>query len=1001
MKNEGNGKKTKEKKLATKPRIDERQNNKFPIVGIGASAGGLGAFEAFFSGMPKEKEPGMAFILVQHLAPEHESILSTLVQRYTNLKVFDVIDGMEVKPNCVYIIPPGYDMALNNGKLEIFQQSTDGGLRLPINFLFRSLAKDQKELAIGIILTGTGSDGTIGTRAIKAEGGIVMAQNPKGLDYDGMPVSAIGTGLVDYVLLPEEMPAALIGYVNQLFLGDSRMHGEDDSTAANELNSIFTIIKSQTGNDFSKYKISTIQRRIERRMAVNRINTMYDYVKYLKTETKEVHALFQDFLIGVTSFFRDETTFEALKTEIIGELLKGKPPGAHIRVWVAGCSTGEEAYSIAIMLVEAMEILGRSYRVQIFATDIDSRAIEIARAGVYSASSMAEVSAERRKKYFVAERDGNYRINGEIREMLIFSEHNLIKAPPFSKLELLCCRNLMIYLTGELQSKLVELFHFALKPGGLLFLGTSESIGDFQNYFDNINSSAKIYQKSGQGSLNQKKTLGNIVPQISSGQAFYPNSHKDETEENGIRLKELTEQTLLQQTALSGVLINHRGDVLYIHGKTGIYLESTPGEVGIMNILTMTREGLKSELTLALHEANKNHCMVSYPGIQVKTNSGYTKVNLKIVPVNIGLNIDDNGFLYLVVFEEPSEVTDKRTRGKTSKPQKGVTAHEVDFSVEVETIKRELQIKEGYLRATNEELKITNEELRSSNEEMQSVNEELQSTNEEMESSKEELQSLNEELNTVNLELQNRIADILQLNDDMNNLLSGSGVATIFVNNFMELLRFTDSVSDIINLIAGDVGRPLRHIVTNLVGYDRLIIDVQKVLDTLIPKELEVETTEGIWYKMRIQPYRTMKNVIEGAVITFFDIKEIVETREALRKANSQLRLAIVVNDSYDAITVQDINGQILAWNEAAEKMYGWSEEEAIGMNIKERIPSNKAKEEINVLHKLATSKIMEPYKTQRIKKTGEILDVWLTASSLMDEFGRIYAISTTERTIA
>ena len=502
---------------------DNAPHASFPIVGIGASAGGLAAFEAFFSGMPADTDPGMAFVLVQHLAPDHKSILTDLIRRYTRMQVFEVEDGMVVQPNCAYIIPPNRDMAFLNGTLQLLEPAAPRGQRLPIDFFFRSLAQDQRERAICIVLSGTGSDGTLGVRAIKGEGGMVMAQNPASTEYDGMPRSAIATGLVDYELPPAEMPAQLIAYVAHAFGKPPRPATAPAPKAENALKKIFILLRAQTGHDFSQYKPSTIHRRIERRMAVHQIETMDGYVKYLQQTPAEVEALFRDLLIGVTSFFRDPEAFKALEEQVIPKLFAGKPAGAVIRVWSPGCSTGEEAYSIAILLQERMEALKQSFKVQVFATDIDSQAIATARAGLYPASIAADISPERLARFFTAEPDGSaYRIHKGIRDMLVFSEQDVIKDPPFSKLDLISCRNLLIYMGGDLQKKLIPLFHYALNPGGFLFLGTSETVGEFGDLFAALDRKSKLYQRKEDIHGAQRAALGRFLPPVTALDAALP-----------------------------------------------------------------------------------------------------------------------------------------------------------------------------------------------------------------------------------------------------------------------------------------------------------------------------------------------------------------------------------------------------------------------------------------------------------------------------------------------
>jgi two-component system CheB/CheR fusion protein len=967
------------------------------VVGIGASAGGLAAFEAFFSGMPAGTDPGMAFVLVQHLAPDHKSILTELVKRYTRMEVFEVADGMAVKPNCAYIIPPNRDMALLNGTLHLLEPAAPRGHRLPIDFFFRSLAQDQRERAIGIVLSGTGSDGTQGVRAIKGEGGMAMAQNPKSTEYDGMPTSAIATGLVDYVLPAAEMPAQLIAYVAHAFGKTSLPVSPPAPKAEDALKKIFLLLRAQTGHDFSQYKQSTIARRVERRMAVHQIERLDEYVRYLQQTPADVEALFRDLLIGVTSFFRDVEAFGALQEQAIPRLLADKPRGALIRVWVPGCSTGEEAYSIAILLQERMEELKQSFKLHVFATDIDRRAIECARAGIYPASIAGDISPERLARFFSQEPDGSaYRIQKGIRDSVIFSEQDVIKDPPFSKLDLISCRNLLIYMGGELQKKLIPLFHYALNPGGMLFLGTSETAGEFGDLFATVDRKSKLYQRREEVAGAHRTGFLSLLTEegpVSRPSGKAPDGGK-------LPVRELTERALLEQYAPPGAVVNERGDIFYLHGRTGKYLEPAPGEAG-MNVLKMAREGLRPALTTALHKAVALKAPVRHPGLRIKTNGDFTIVNLTVQPVPATPDSDVAVKLFLVIFEDAA-VPAKQPSETVAVLDAGGEASEntTDFDARVATLRQELRAKEEYLQTTNEELATSNEELKSANEEMQSVNEELQSTNEELETSKEELQSVNEELATVNTELQNKVADLSRSNNDMNNLLAGTGIGTIFVDHQLRIQRFTPAVIQVINLILTDVGRPVGHIVSNLVGYDRLVADVREVLDSLVPKEFEVQTHTGAWYLLRIRPYRTLENVIEGAVITFTEITELKKAKAALREAEVLLRLAVVVRDAYDAITVQDLEGRILAWNPGAERMYGWSEAEALAMNICAVIPEDLREEALAVLRQQSRAEVIEPHRMRRIAKDGRIVDVWLTATALVNDSGGVYAIATTERKV-
>jgi len=1090
----------------------------FPIVGIGASAGGLAAFEAFFSGMPADKDPGMAFVLVQHLDPDHKSILTDLIRRYTRMQVFEVEDGMVVRTNCVYIIPPNRDMALLNGALQLMEPSFPRGQRLPIDFFFRSLAQDQHERAICVVLSGTGSDGTLGLRAIKGEGGVVFIQNPASSEYDGMPRSALATSLADYELPAAEMPAKIIAYVTGAF-GKPHSTASAQSTGFNVMSKLFVLLRNQTGHDFSFYKPSTVNRRIERRMAVQRIETLDGYVKYLQQKPAEIEALFRDLLIGVTNFFRDPEAFKALEEQAIAKIFSGKPPNSVLRVWVPGCSTGEEAYSIAILLVERMEVLRQSYTLQIFATDIDNQAIATARIGRYPSSIAADLTPQRLTRFFTAEPGGDaYRIHKGIRNMLVFSEQNVIKDPPFSKLDLISCRNLMIYMTAELQKKLIPLFHYALNPSGWLFLGTSETVGEFGELFDLLDRKAKLYLSKQDLHSGQRMALSRFLPPMTATEVTRTRAPGKTVFPIKLPLQELIEKALLNQVAPAAALVNSQGNVLYLHGRTGMYLEPAPGEAGISNILKMAREGLRPELSVALHKAVREKETVRCPGLRVKTNGHFTTVNLTVRLVMTSSSSTEIP-MYLVILEEAPA---------TDPGQAPLAGAEADADARIAALKEELRTKDAYLQSANEELETSNEELKSSNEEMQSVNEEMQSTNEELETSKEELQSVNEELSTVNCELQTKVVDLSRANNDMNNLLAGTGIATVFLDHQLRILRFTPTAAKIINLIHTDVGRPVSHIVSNLKGYDRLIADVQAVLNTLAVKEAEVQTQDDRWYMLHIQPYRTLDNVIEGAVMTFSDItamkrtealrreseerfkklfveaplgialidsytgriyevnpifskiagrtveemeridwmsithpedlqknleqmallnagkingfqmekrylhrdgkvvwihmtiakekgeekssnrhfcmiEDITERKwaeEALAKANEVLRLAVVVRDAHDAITVQDLEGRIIAWNPGAVRMYGWSEAEALAMNVRDRIPKALQGEALAKIYQLSKAEILEPHQTQRIMKQGSVVEVSVISTALVNETGEMYAVATTERTI-
>jgi len=968
----------------------EGDSSRFPIVGIGASAGGLAAFEAFFSGMPAHSDSGMAFVLVQHLAPDHKSILVELVKRYTRMQVFEVEDGMRVMPNCAYIIPPNRDMALLDGTLHLLEAVAQRGQRLSIDFFFRSLAHDQRERAMCVVLSGSGSDGTQGVRAIKAEGGMAMAQNPDSTEYDGMPRSAIGTGLIDYTLPPAEMPAQLMAYAAHALGKATARDPEPVAKTEDVLKKIFVLLRSHTGHDFSQYKQNTVGRRVERRMAVHQIEQTDQYLRYLQETPTEIEALFRDLLIGVTSFFRDKEVFEALQLQL-SLVLAAKAADSPLRVWTTGCSTGEEAYSLAILLREQMDALKKTFKVQVFATDIDARAIDTARAGVYPASIATDVSPERLARFFSAE-DGGYRIHKNIRDLLVFSEHDVIKDPPFSKLDLVSCRNLLIYMGPELQRKLIPLFHYALNPRGLLLLGSSETVGDFAELFVPIERKAKLYQTQGDARASKQGSFGGFLPRASEASAA--SSHaRQSARASGHTLRELTERALLALAPV-GALVNEQGDLLYLHGQTGKFLEPPPGEA-VLSILKMARQGLRQDLASALRKAAAQNERVTCENVRVKTNGDFTTINLKVEPVLPDKPNGDEPRLFLVSFDELS------AREQALAPHKdegGGTDPNSDAERQITRLTQELRAKDEHLLSTHEQMQTSNEELRSSNEELQSTNEELQSTNEELETSKEELQSVNEELATVNSELQAKVTDLSRANNDMNNLLAGTGVGTVFVDHQLCIQRFTPAVTQLINLIRSDIGRPLAHIVNNLQGYDRLVLDVQDVLDTLTPKEVEVQTHAGAWHLLRIRPYRTLENVIEGAVITFMEVSEQKRAQGVLLEHETLRRMAAVMRDAGDAITVQALDGRILAWNQMAVKRYGYTESEALAMNIQRLIPDGQRDAALAVIARLIRAEVLEPYHTERLTKDARALAISLIATALLNELGQVYAVFTIER---
>jgi two-component system CheB/CheR fusion protein len=853
----------KKSELSQKERASSENGRKKPlhIVGMGSSAGGLEAFEEFFKGMPPDT--GLAFVLVPHLDPTHKGLMPELLQRFTQMEVLQVEDGMKVEPDHVYIIPPNRDMSIMHGTLQLLEPSMPRGLRMPIDFFFRHLALDQGEKSIAILLSGMGTDGTLGIRAIKEKLGTVMVQDPESAKYSGMPQSSIATGLVDYIAPAYELPDRLTKHANQY--NQMRAAPPAEKTEAiGALQKIFALVRAQTGNDFSLYKKSTVNRRIERRMSVHQITNINNYVRYLQENPAEIDMLFKELLIGVTSFFREPEAFEALKKDAIPKMMNVKHPGDPIRVWVVGCSTGEEAYSIAISLKEYLSEMKQknNFKIQIYATDIDKAAIDVARQGEYPANIVADVTPERLDRFFIKE-DDRYRVKREVRELIVFAVQNVIVDPPFTKLDLLSCRNLLIYLSSELQKKLMPLFHYTLNPRGILFLGSSESVGNFTDLFAPSDQKWKIFERR-ESLIARKEAIDFPLQPIANKPRLRGDAEEIKYSESKIADEAL--KVIIQIIVPPVAVINDRGDILYTTRRTGKYLEPPVGKAN-MNIYAMAREGLRAELGIAIRKATADRQKVIMKGIRVKTNGSDQPINLKVIPLEEPQTMHG---LLMVEFE------DVELPHETPKPSKKGSKS----SSRHEAINKEL---EKELQSTKEHLQTVMEEMETSQEELKSANEELQSTNEEVVTSKEELQSLNEELTTLNSELQSKNDELTLANNDMINILNSSQIPTIFVDNNLNVTRFTPQASKIINLISSDIGRPITDVSSNLI-HESIVRDAKEVLSNLTPKAVEVQAKNGRWYRMHIVPYRTTENVIDGVVITFLDITELKRATESLKE---------------------------------------------------------------------------------------------------------------------
>lgn len=841
----------------------------FPIVGIGASAGGLEALEQFLGRVPAGS--GMAFVIVQHLDPTHKGIMPELLQRATGMKVIQVKDRTRVRPDCVYVIPPNKDMSILHGVLHLLEPAAPRGLRLPIDFFLRSLAQDQQEHSIGVILSGMGSDGTLGLRAIKEKAGVVLVQEPATAKFDGMPRSAVDAGLADIVAPVDELPGKIIAYLQRTPLIARPERALEDKTQS-ALEKTVILLRAHTGHDFSHYKRNTLYRRIERRMGIHQIDKIAAYVRYLQENSQELDLLFKELLIGVTSFFRDPPAWEQLRARAIPTLLASRAPSHTLRAWVPGCSTGEEAYSLAIVFKEAVEQAKPqgSFALQIFATDLDRDAIDKARQGVFPDNIAADVPQERLRRFFAKEERG-YRVRKEIREMVIFAPQNLIMDPPFTKLDILSCRNLLIYLSPEVQKKLIPLFRYSLSPGGILFLGSAETIGGATDLFAPLSGKSRLFRRKESGLRPEPVEFPSSFSAPQPGVAEVRQPPKPP-----VSLQSLADQLVLQRYAPPAVLVNDKGDIFYISGRTGKYLEPAAGKAN-WNVFAMGREGLRYELAGAFQKALRLKGSVTLHGLKAGTNGGEQCVDVTVQ------RLDEPGPLHglvMIVFTEVAVPVAAKAAGRPPK------AHA--RSARLAELEEELQQVRAEARATHEEMQTSQEELRSANEELQSTNEELQSTNEELTTSKEEMQSLNEELQTLNTELQAKVDELSRASNDMKNLLDSTDIATLFLDKDLNVRRFTTQATKIIKLIPGDVGRPITDLVSDL-NHPTLAADVREVLRTLAVTEKPVAARDGRWFNVRIMPYRTLDDRIDGVVITFADITAAKTLETELRAKHASL----------------------------------------------------------------------------------------------------------------
>jgi two-component system CheB/CheR fusion protein len=946
-----------------------------PVAGIGASAGGLDAFKKFFTAMPADS--GIAFVLVPHLDPAHESLMVELLARHTAMPVVEAENDLPVEPNHVYIIPPNKYMTILGGVLRLTGPVERRTSQTSIDLFLRSLADDQQERSICIILSGTGSHGALGLKAVKAAGGMAMVQDPATAEYERMPQSAIATGLADYVLPAEQMPDALIKYVQHAYVNGGTQI-EKAPPAADHLPQVLALLRTRSNFDFRAYRKKMLARRIERRMGLNNVDNIPDYLKFLRGHPDELKQLVKDLFISVTSFFRDPEAFGQLASQAIAPLVQSKEADGVIRVWVPGCSTGEEPYSIAMLLQEQLAAAHKSCRLQIFATDVDEDALAVARQGLYPDSIATDVSPERLARFFTKVDDHTYQVHKQVRESVTFAVQNLISDAPFTKLDLISCRNLLIYLEPDVQKKVVTLFHFALNEGGFLFIGSSETVGRQIDLFDPVTKKWRIYRRIGP-TRPERVTFPVVAATEAPGTARRP---AEAAGGQAISFAEVTQRLLLEQFAPAAVLINRKYEIFYYFGPCAQYLELPTGEP-THDLNLMAREGLRTRLRGAVHRAIRENHSVELTNVQVKRSGNYQQVHVTVSPVQVPKAPEG---LLLITFSDVASGPTSAPRPRPAEPAEESALRQLEY---------ELKATREDLQTTIEEMESANEELKASNEEVMSMNEELQSANEELETSKEELQSLNEELSTVNNQLQDKVEELEKANNDMANLLNCTDVATVFLDNQLRIKLYTPNTARLFNLIPADVGRPLRDIAPKFTDPE-LQRDAEAVLRDLVPREREVRVEDGNWYLRRIIPYRTLDNRIDGVVTTFMDITERKRATDVVAR-----RLAAIVESSADAIFSKDLAGTVDTWNRGAERLFGYAADEITGRSIRTTVPDDRAEEWGRVMARLARGESVEQMETERTHKDGRRIPVVVTYSPIRNAEGKVVSVSAIARDVS
>jgi two-component system, chemotaxis family, CheB/CheR fusion protein len=895
----------------------------FSVVGIGASAGGVQALLRFFENMPANS--GMAFIVILHLSPKHESNAADVLQRATRMPVVQATKPLAIEKNTVYVISPKTQLTMNDSYLSVAEADVRPlGQHVAIDLFFRTLAIAHKERAFGIVLSGTGADGSAGLARIKEQGGVTIVQSPTDAEHDGMPLAAIGTGAVDFILPVVDMPQKLIDISsNARVLQLPAANDPDaplaaavpvsaDEEAERALHEVIHLLHNRTGHDFRHYKRATVLRRIERRMQVRGVNNLPAYRALLEQDEQESPALLSDMLIGVTNFFRDREAFDSLERDVLPQLFQHKQTDEQVRVWIAACSTGEEAYSIAMLLAEQAALMPRKPGVQVFATDIDDDAIAVARTGIYPASIVTDVSPVRVRQFFTKEEE-RYRIRKGIRDSILFAAHNLLRDPPFSKLDLISCRNLLIYLNRDVQAQVLELFHFSLNPGGFLFLGSAESADAVGNFFTPFDKKNRIYRAR---ALSRSSRYMPLPPFGTPHRLPQPDQAMQPQSRRKFSFSEM-HQRVLAQYAPPSLVVNQESNIVHMSDRAGRFLRHVGGEPS-RNVVSLVLPELRVELRTALFQAWQSRKSVEARRVQLTREDRHYYVNMVVRPFH---DEDAASDFVLVLFDEVEQTMSEGAENKDGDKNNMV----------LKQLEDELQRTKEQLQETIEQSEISTEELRASNEEQQAINEELRSATEELETSKEELQSVNEELITVNYELRMKVEETGKVNDDLNNLVASTDIATVFVDSAMRIKRYTPRAADIFSVIPSDIGRSLLDI-THRLDYEQLADDAAATFETLRPVEREVCSTDGRFYIARMLPYRTTEDRIDGAVLTFFDITSLRQAEEKLRAGEERMRLVAESTKDYAIITM-DTDGNVTSWNKGAERMFGYAESEILGQS--------------------------------------------------------------------